>query len=120
MMKRLFFLFGIFGLAGGAMGLGAGRGNEVFVVYNSRVPESKGVAEHYASLRQVPSEQVLGLDLPENEAMSRTDFRERLQKPLTKALEAKGLLRFDVVVVPATNDEPRRVERRVVESKIRY
>ncbi|MDB6022234.1 MAG: hypothetical protein JWQ04_2091 [Pedosphaera sp.] len=119
-MKHFLIFLGILGLTGGAPVFGAGRGDEVFVVYNSRVPESRGVAEHYASVRQVPATQVLGLDLPEGEAMNRTDFRERLQKPLTKALEARGLFHFDAVIVPATADTPRRVERKLVQSKIRY
>src|SRR5579862_2182924 len=107
-MKQFLVLL-ILVLTGNAIALGAGRGDEVFVVYNSRVAESRGVAEHYASVRQVPSDQVLGLDLPDNETMNRSDFRERLQKPLTKALEAKGLVHYDVVIIPATGEQPRRV-----------
>ena len=34
---------------------GAAGGDEVVVVYNSRVPASKAVAEHYAAARQVPA-----------------------------------------------------------------
>ena len=34
-------------------------GDEVVVVYNSRVPESKAVAEYYAQVRQVPEKQIL-------------------------------------------------------------
>lgn len=119
-MRNILIWLGILGFAGSGASFGAGRGDEVVVVYNSRVPESKGVAEHYASMRQVPEAQVLGLDLPDSEAISRGEFRERLQRPLTRALEAKGLLRFDAVITPATKDEPRKVERKVVEAKVRY
>ena len=35
----------------------ADSGESVVVVYNSRMPLSKKVAEHYAEKRQVPSEQ---------------------------------------------------------------
>ncbi|HWF20199.1 MAG TPA: TIGR03790 family protein [Verrucomicrobiae bacterium] len=120
MKAFLILLLGVLGLTGGMNAFGAGRGDEVFVVYNSRVPESKGVAEHYATVRQVPSRQVMGLDLPVCESISRADFREHLQKPLAKALESKGLIRYDAAIIPATNGEPRRVERRIVEAKIRY
>jgi hypothetical protein len=78
-MKQTLVFLSILGWMGSTVVFGAGRGDEVFVVYNSRVPESKGVAEHYASVRQVPANQVLGLDLPENETMQRRDFTERLQ-----------------------------------------
>jgi len=57
-------------------------GNSVVVVYNTRVPESKTVAQHYASVRHVPANQVFGLDLPTTEAISRADYRSQLEQPL--------------------------------------
>ncbi len=120
MMKVLLIILGVFGLTGCASVFGSGRGDEVFVVYNSRVPDSRGVAEHYASVRWIPASHVMGVDVTANEEMSRTEFREHLQKPLEEALEKRGLMRFEAVIIPATNGEPRRVERKVVESKIRY
>jgi uncharacterized protein (TIGR03790 family) len=56
------------------------------------VPESKDVADHYAARRNVPPGQVLGLDLPAGETMSRTEYREQLEQPLLKFLEDNGLL----------------------------
>ncbi len=95
-------------------------GDEVVVLYNSRVPESKLVAEHYAVRRQVPARQIFSFALTTNETMSRADFTEQLQKPLAKKLEDSGLWKFGKVSFPATNDRPARTEKRVVESKIRY
>jgi uncharacterized protein (TIGR03790 family) len=95
-------------------------GDEVVVVYNSRVPESRGVAEHYAKARNVPQTQVFGFELPATEDMSRPEFQDSLQKPLAGALAEKQLWRIaESPPSPATN-EAGRVERRVVESKIRY
>src|SRR6185437_16600010 len=105
---------------GSTLAFANGSGDQVFIVFNSRVPESKSVAQHYAAVREVPAEQILGLDLPENESMSRTDFRERLQKPLAKALEAKGLLTFAEKDLPRVIGEDRRVVRYVAGAKIRY
>ena len=48
---------------------------EVAIVFNSRVPESKEVAEYYAQRRQVPKEQVIGLELPTAEAIDRKSTR---------------------------------------------
>ena len=42
-------------------------GNEVVVIYNSRLPESKAVAEYYARVRQVPENQIYGFALTTNE-----------------------------------------------------
>ena len=95
-------------------------GDEVVVVYNKHVPESKAVAEYYAKLRQVPARQIYGFTLTTNEQMSRDEFRDSLQMPLAHKLEDDGLWRFGSVTIPATNGQPERVERRIVAAKIRY
>jgi uncharacterized protein (TIGR03790 family) len=95
-------------------------GDEVVVVYNSRLPDSKAVAEHYASVRQVPAKQIFGLALSTNEEISRAEFHDTLQVPLVKKLEANGLWKFSSVTRAATNDQPRRKVTQVSKSKIRY
>ena len=95
-------------------------GDEVVVIYNSRMPESKAVAEHYAAARQVPAKQVFGFALTTNEVMTRADFTDFLQQPLAEKLEVAKLWKFGKVTFPATNGQPARVENRVVKSKIRY
>jgi uncharacterized protein (TIGR03790 family) len=98
----------------------ANSGDEVVVIYNSRVPESKSVAEHYAGKRQVPKEQIFGFELTTAEEITRAEFRDQLQQPLSKKLETAKLWRFGTVNIPATNGGQARIETRVVESKIRY
>jgi uncharacterized protein (TIGR03790 family) len=108
------------GLASIAPARAAGQGDQVFVVYNTRVAESKDVANHYAEKRAVPAAQVLGLDLPDTETISRDDFKDRLQKPLRKALESKKFFVYSPRTFPSTNGQPRQVREMVSESKIRY
>jgi uncharacterized protein (TIGR03790 family) len=67
-------------------------GDAVVVVYNSRLPDSKDVAEHYAARRNVPPDQILGLELPTDETMTRADYRDGLQRPLLRFLENNRLL----------------------------
>jgi uncharacterized protein (TIGR03790 family) len=95
-------------------------GDEVVVIYNKQVPESKAVAEYYAQMRHVPARQIYGFTLTTNEQMSRDEFRDSLQMPLAHQLEDAGLWRFGSVTIPATNGQPERVERRVIAAKIRY
>jgi uncharacterized protein (TIGR03790 family) len=95
-------------------------GNEVVVIYNNRMPGSKVVAEHYAQMRQVPEAQVYGFDLPITEEMTRAEFENALQFPLASRLAVDKLWRFGSVTNAATNGQPKRVENRIVESKIRY
>src|SRR3954468_4829635 len=49
-------------------------GTSVVVVYNSKMAESKEVAEYYAKRRQVPSNQVFGFELPVTESMTRLEY----------------------------------------------
>src|SRR5262249_20195731 len=97
-----------------------GAGDEVIVVYNLQMPGSKDVAEHYAARRGVPADQVVGFALTTNENISRAEFHEKLEKPLAKALEAKKIWRLGPYQNPATNGQPAKVVRKVLESKIRY
>ena len=95
-------------------------GDEVVVIYNSRMPESKALAEFYARKREVPQQQILGFDMTDGEEMSRQDFRNDLQRPLAKKLEDINLWRTGRGDLPGTNGTRVRVAKKVVESKIRY
>jgi len=111
-------LLGVVG--GGVSARGAGDGDQVVVVYNTRLAESKGVAEHYAEARHVPKSQVIGFDLSTSEEINRTEFHDQLEKPLLKALESKGLFHFESKTIPATAGEPARTGRKLTRAKIRY
>lgn len=95
-------------------------GDEVVVIYNTRVPQSKAVATYYAKLRHVPAKQVYGFSLTPDEVMSRDEFRDELQLRLARKLESDHLWKFGTATIHSTNGEPDRVEHCVVASKIRY
>ncbi|MCX6894679.1 MAG: TIGR03790 family protein [Verrucomicrobia bacterium] len=97
----------------------ANAGDEVVVVFNSRLPESKAVAEHYAEVRHVPTNQVFGFNLSTNESISRQEFHDTLQKPLAKTLEKEKLWHVGSEVSTGTNGAGR-VVWKVLNSKIRY
>ncbi|HXU76154.1 MAG TPA: TIGR03790 family protein, partial [Methylomirabilota bacterium] len=97
-----------------------GPEDRVIVVYNPRVPESKGVAAYYAEKRQVPTNQIFGFEMTTNEECSRVEFRDSLQKPLAKALEARKFWHIASRLVPGTNGGASHVEWKVAHSKIRY
>jgi uncharacterized protein (TIGR03790 family) len=89
--------------------LAANSGTQVVVIYNSRLPESKQVAEHYAQRRSVPADQLFGFDLPVTEEMTRTQFEEQLLRPLRERLDKEKLFTFA--------DQP---PRQVTAARIRY
>ena len=95
-------------------------GEEVVVVYNKNLPESRELAFYYAEKRGVPTNQILGYELSTKEDIGRRDFRDELQTPLAKDLAARNLWRIASTIVPATSNEAARVEWKVTQSRIRY
>jgi uncharacterized protein (TIGR03790 family) len=62
---------------------------DVFVVANKNVPASREVADHYLAKRGVPRENLILLDLPAGEDISRPDYDAKLAAPLRAALGGK-------------------------------
>jgi len=100
--------------------IAAPSGEEVVVIFNKKVPASEDVARHYAEVRHVPKEQVIGLKLSADEEISRSEFDESLAKPLAQELESRKLWRMGKAIWPITNATDLREVRVPVESKIRY
>jgi uncharacterized protein (TIGR03790 family) len=90
-------------------------GPPVVVVYNARMRESKDVANHYAARRNVPASQILGLDLPTGETMSRTEYHEQLQQPLLHFLQQKKLFIYSPLA--AANEQK---DLKPIDAKVRY
>ncbi len=70
---------------------------DVFLIVNKNEPKSRQVADHYCSLRKVPVANIIELDLPVVEDISREEYDTKLVRPLRSALrtrrqEAKVLL----------------------------
>jgi hypothetical protein len=70
------------------------------------MPESKEVAMHYARLRAVPEDQVIGLPLDKTETISRSVFETSLYKPLYQFFKDQELFETDYEIVPATRERP--------------
>ena len=69
-----------------------GQGQSVGVLFNSRLPESKAVAEHYAKLRDIPANHLIGLPLSDGHTISRREFTAKLEQPLAAELVRRKLL----------------------------
>ena len=121
MRAKLFILapLGALLFAGGHAAA-APSGNEVVVVYNRKVPESEDVARHYAALRHVPDNQVLGFNLSTAEEMPRAEYDAELAQPLAHELEARHLWEIGTNRLTGTNAADVREVRMPVASRIRY
>jgi uncharacterized protein (TIGR03790 family) len=73
-------------LATGGVGRALGPA-DVFILVYKNVPESREVAEYYCQKRAVPAENIVTLDLPAGEDISRGDYNTRLAAPLREALK---------------------------------
>lgn len=62
---------------------------DVFLLVNKKVPESRRLAEHYCQKRGVPKDHILELELPSGEDISREVFDKNLREPLRAALKEK-------------------------------
>jgi hypothetical protein len=94
------------------LSLPARAADDVVVVFNRKVPESKPVADYYAQRRQVPDNQVIGFDLPASESISRSEYNDQLRAPLLKALVERKLLTLA--------EGPAATNRLPVAARIRY
>ena len=116
MTHRLLKLLLLLALTGwSACPLLAEDSSSVVVVYNTKSPESQRVAEYYAERRQVPKEQLIGLELPTDETMSREDYRKKLEEPLWQSLLAKKLF-----TLKADAEDNKLTTPSVATAKIRY
>ena len=62
---------------------------DIWIVVNKNVPESRKVADHYIAKRGVPKEQVIELDLPKGEDISRSDYDTKVVPPMRTVLKEK-------------------------------
>ena len=85
-MKRLTAILLMLGMGTPALAL---EPVSVFLLANKNMPASQDVAEHYCAKRGVPKENIVSLDLPNGEDISRQDFDEKLAGPLREALKEK-------------------------------
>src|SRR5947209_472923 len=72
-----------------AGGAGALEPREVFLLVNKNVAESRAVADHYCARRGVPRENLIVLDLPSGDDVSRADYAAKIVAPVRAALRDK-------------------------------
>lgn len=64
----------------------------LLVVYNTNDPDSKSLADYYASKRDIPPERVLGIACPTSEEITRKQYDETIRMPILSYLMQKNWL----------------------------
>jgi uncharacterized protein (TIGR03790 family) len=81
---------------------------DVFLLVNKNTPASQDIANHYCAQRGVPRDNIIVLDLPTGEDITRAEYNSRLAEPLRQALKDK---RDKAKVLVSTYGVPLRVGR---------
>jgi uncharacterized protein (TIGR03790 family) len=55
---------------------------DLIIVYNRNLPESQALANYYAGKRRVPVDNLLAVNVPPGESLSRDDYEMQLAEPL--------------------------------------
>lgn len=66
------------------------KAGDVVVLYNAKSPESRALAVTYREARRIPEENLVGLDLPLSDDISRVDYESLLATPLRAHFDQKG------------------------------
>jgi uncharacterized protein (TIGR03790 family) len=64
--------------------------DRVLILVNDRVPESVSVGQYYAAKRSIPTANILHLKTLAAEQISQDEFKEQIENPLRKFLDAGG------------------------------
>jgi uncharacterized protein (TIGR03790 family) len=115
MCRGLLLTVGLCWLASAEFAHGLGP-EDVYVLVNRNVPESRTLAIYYCDTRRVPADHILDFDLPAGEDISRTDYDRRLAGPLRERLKdrrdkVKVLLSLYGVPLRVGREEPAAQEK---------
>ncbi|MCE0497309.1 MAG: TIGR03790 family protein, partial [Methylacidiphilales bacterium] len=61
----------------------------LLVVYNTNDPDSKDLADYYASRREIPAERVFGIACPLTEEINRSQYESTIRQPILNYLYQK-------------------------------
>ncbi len=79
----------------------------VAVLFNAAVPESRKLAEEYRAAREIPVENMIGLDMPVTADISREDYEKWILTPLRHEFESRAWWKRQTetggVLVPVMN-----------------
>lgn len=91
----------------GAHAQGRSEAEQTLIIYNSRVSNSRWLADYYAKKRGVPSKNICPVSCTDRETIKRGDFERRIFDPTLRFMEKRGFIRFAEreIEVPVADDE---------------
>ncbi len=95
-------------LAGGAVASNAQTGANALVVFNSRVPVARQLADQYLQRRQVPPSNLVVIETDPAVEIARGTYERQIEAPIARAL-AKGNLHDRIVYIVLIKGVPLRI-----------
>lgn len=94
----------------------------VLILVNDRVPESAGVARHYAERRQIPPANILRLKTNPGETLTLEEYKDQIENPLRKFMDANnGAMRRQILYIVPVYGIPLKVPDKLgVDSMISF
>jgi uncharacterized protein (TIGR03790 family) len=84
------------------------RPRQVAVVYNSASADSKKLAEIYRDARGIPNENLIGLEMPVTQDISREVYQKTIREPLMRTFQERGWWRLakeaNGIILPIQNE----------------
>ena len=86
--------------------------DRVLILVNDRVPESVSVGQYYAAKRNIPAANILHLKTLATEQISQEEFKEQIENPLRKFLDAAGgAMRRKILYIVPTYGVPVKISQ---------
>ena len=101
-------LLAILCLAGGAVPSNAQTGANALVVFNSRVPVARQLADQYLQRRQVPPSNLVAIETDPAVQIARAAYERQIEAPIARAL-AKGGLHDRILYIVLIKGVPLRI-----------
>jgi uncharacterized protein (TIGR03790 family) len=109
-------------IAGACFGQSLPLRERVLILVNDKVPESGQIGRYYADRRQIPLTNILRLKTNAGETMSIEEYKEQIENPLRKFLDANdGAMRKRIIYIVPVYGIPMKVpDKFAVDSLISF
>lgn len=83
-----------------------GSKEKIFVVASERSADSKAIADYYCEVRGIPKQNIITLDIPDKDVLSRVDYQKKLANPLIAELAKRKLVSADIIATDSDTNRP--------------
>ncbi|MBE6412157.1 MAG: TIGR03790 family protein [Opitutales bacterium] len=103
-MKFWALIFSIFVFV--ACGFAKVSKEKIFVVVNANSADSKAIANYYCEVRSIPKENIITLNIPDKDVLSRAEYQKKLANPLVAELAKRKVVSADVITTDSNTHRP--------------